>query len=249
MTNTPIVIVSGGFDPLHSGHLNLFSSASTVGDLIVAVNSDQWLINKKGRRLLPFYERRLIISELSDVEDTVAFDDSDGTACDAIQQVVDRFPNRKIIFANGGDRDLNNVPEANLCRELGAELYFAVGGDKVASSSDFLADYVSLETESRQWGHYEVLSEGPGYKVKKLIINPHCGTSLQRHFKRAEVWTVVSGEATVVNGSRTYKLNKREHVRIDTQSVHQIQNNTDQQLVLIEVQTGELLVEDDIERL
>jgi len=59
----------------------------------------------------------------------------------------------------------------------------------------------------------------------------------------------VSGEATVVNGSRTYKLNKREHVRIDTQSVHQIQNNTDQQLVLIEVQTGELLVEDDIERL
>ena len=84
-----IVLVTGGFDPLHSGHIDLFNEAKKLGDtLIVGVNTDEWLTRKKGRPFMPFEERHAIVSNLKMVDDTVSWDDSDDSACGAIFKLM-----------------------------------------------------------------------------------------------------------------------------------------------------------------
>ena len=100
-----IVIVTGGFDPLHSGHIVYFEDAKKLGDkLIVGINSDEWLVNKKGRPFMPLSERIEIIKNLTVVDEIITFDDQDNSASDAIRKVLEKYPNNKILFANGGDR-------------------------------------------------------------------------------------------------------------------------------------------------
>ena len=100
-----IVVVSGGFDPVHSGHIKLIKEARLLGDmLIVGINSDEWLARKKGRAFMPWQERLCVINNLSSVEEVYTFDDEDGTACHLLRQVRAHYPTDKIIFANGGDR-------------------------------------------------------------------------------------------------------------------------------------------------
>jgi len=110
-----IVLVTGGFDPLHSGHIAYFKAAKELGDeLWVGLNSDEWLTNKKGRPFMPWTERANILSELSCVDNVIDFDDSDGTAKDAITKAImeaGKISATKLIFANGGDRVIGNVPE------------------------------------------------------------------------------------------------------------------------------------------
>ena len=127
-----IVLVTGGFDPLHSGHIDLFNEAKKLGDtLIVGVNTDEWLTRKKGRPFMPFEERHAIVSNLKMVDDTVSWDDSDDSACGAIFKLMcTKAHNKKIIFANGGDRDKDNIPELNLYGDVPqVEFVFGVGGD------------------------------------------------------------------------------------------------------------------------
>ena len=103
MSNT--VLVTGGFDPLHSGHIEYFKEAKTLGTkLIVGVNSDEWLTRKKGRPFMPFKERCAIIKELSVVDKVIGFDDSDDSACQAIFHTMSTNTG-KIIFANGASND------------------------------------------------------------------------------------------------------------------------------------------------
>jgi len=130
MKNT--VCVSGGFDPLHIGQLEMFRSAAEHGKLIVILNSDAWLARKKGFSFMKWENRAAIIGDLRYVHDVVAVDDADGTVCEALKRL------RPTFFANGGDRKLESTPEVALCGSLGIELLWNIGGGKVESSSDMV---------------------------------------------------------------------------------------------------------------
>ena len=111
-----LVVVSGGFDPIHSGHIDYFKSAKSYGDrLIVALNSDKWLENKKGKFFMPFNERKIIIENLSPVDSVISFDDDEfGSATNALIKVKKMYPNDDIFFANGGDQDNNSILESKI---------------------------------------------------------------------------------------------------------------------------------------
>ena len=149
MFMTHIVLVTGGFDPLHSGHIAYFNAAKQLGNrLIVGLNSDAWLSRKKGRPFMPWEERASVIKALKVVDDVIEFDDSDDTACAAIYKCITRWPNSKLIFANGGDRTANNIPEMVFDD---VEFVFGVGGENKANSSSWiLEDWKKPRTE-RPW--------------------------------------------------------------------------------------------------
>ena len=139
-----VVLVTGGFDPLHSGHLAYFKAAKSLGDkLIVGLNSDEWLTRKKGKPFMPFHERIEIIRGLSVVDEVISFDDSDDTACGAIYKTLATKSGSQIIFANGGDRTDENIPEMQIYGDTHyVRFVFGVGGeDKKNSSSWILKDW------------------------------------------------------------------------------------------------------------
>jgi D-beta-D-heptose 7-phosphate kinase/D-beta-D-heptose 1-phosphate adenosyltransferase len=147
-----IVIVTGGFDPLHSGHIAYLNAAKRLGDkLVVGLNSDAWLIRKKGYAFMPFAERQQVLGNLKSVDYTFDFDDTDGSACDAIEKMLAYFPFHDAIFANGGDRNDKNIPEMRLAGLHPARLRFAfgVGGEnKMNSSSNILANFEAHVTRN-----------------------------------------------------------------------------------------------------
>jgi cytidyltransferase-like protein len=252
-----VVIVTGGFDPLHSGHIAYIKAAKSLGDkLIVGVNSDAWLTRKKGTPFMPWEERATIITALYDVDRVINFDDSDNSAKDAIKKVRAIHPNDHIIFANGGDRTKENIPEMDLLQEmLHLDFVFGVGGeDKKNSSSWILQEWKAPKTE-RLWGYYRVLHEvGKNTKLKELTVAPNSCLSMQRHEHRAEFWFVAEGQATVysLNHATDHDLighfKTHNHIHIKQQEWHMLCNETDQPLKLIEIQYGEHCVEEDIER-
>jgi len=126
------ILLSGGFDPIHVGHLYMIQQAAQFGDVIVALNSDKWLMRKKGYVFMPFEERREIIAGLRDVSAAVAVVDDDDTVCKTIRLYKPRY------FGNGGDRKADNTPEVAVCKELGIELLWNLGGGKVQSSSELV---------------------------------------------------------------------------------------------------------------
>jgi D-beta-D-heptose 7-phosphate kinase/D-beta-D-heptose 1-phosphate adenosyltransferase len=194
-----IVLITGGFDPLHSGHIAYIKAARELGDsLIVGVNSDEWLRRKKGQEFMPWEERATIIAALHDVDRVINFDDSDNSAKDAIRKVRAIRPSAQIIFANGGDRTKENIPEMDLLQEmLHLDFVFGVGGeDKKNSSSWILQEWKAPKTV-RPWGYYRVLHETLGMKVKELTVNPGQSLSMQRHWLRSEYWIVNDGAAVV----------------------------------------------------
>lgn len=124
------VAVSGGFDPLHVGHVRLFEAARELGDrLVVIVNGDRFLMAKKGYVFMPMEDRIELIAALRAVDQAIACIDPDQTVCQTLEQL------RPDIFANGGDRSTCNIPEAEVCRRLGIRMVDRVGGDKVRSST------------------------------------------------------------------------------------------------------------------
>jgi len=123
------VMISGGFDPLHVGHLRMIKSAAEYGELIVAINSDDWLIRKKGYSFMSWEDRAELIFGYAEVSECVTVDDSDGTVCEALRWYKPDY------FVNGGDRTNANTPEKQICEELNIEMIWNVGGGKVRSSS------------------------------------------------------------------------------------------------------------------
>lgn len=251
-----IVLVTGGFDPLHSGHIAYFKAAKKLGDeLWVGLNSDEWLTNKKGRPFMPWSERSEIIRNLSIVDDVIKFDDSDNTACDAIRQLFVKESNANYIFANGGDRTQENIPEMEVFHPR-LSFKFGVGGeDKKNSSSWILEDWKAPKTE-RKWGYYRVIHEyGNRVKVKELTVDPGKTLSMQRHKERAEHWFVAKGIATVYTidtQSTDYELRgvyqEHQSLHIDNMEWHMLANETDKPLQVVEIQYGENCIEEDIER-
>ncbi len=251
-----VVLITGGFDPLHSGHIAYFNAAKELGDLlIVGVNSDEWLRRKKGQEFMPWEERATIIAALHNVDRVINFNDSDNSAKDAIRKVRSIYPQAQIIFANGGDRTKENIPEMDLLGEmLHLEFVFGVGGeDKKNSSSWILQEWKAPKTE-RQWGYYRVLHEVPGMKVKELTVNPGKSLSMQRHNLRAEYWIVSDGNA-VVNSQMPggYALPptvlvQHEEYKVPVRGWHQLTNPFDVPVKVVEIQYGEQCIEEDIER-
>jgi len=133
-----IVLVSGGFDPIHSGHIKLIKEASEHGRVVILLNSDQWLRNKKGMEFLPFKEREIIMSALKNVIDVISCGNIDETCIDGIKIAIDKYKNSRIKFANGGDRDNKTTPESIFCNNNSIELLWGIGGNNKSNSSSWI---------------------------------------------------------------------------------------------------------------
>lgn len=245
-----IVIVTGGFDPLHSGHISLISEARKHGRVVIGLNSDDWLIRKKGKSFLSFDERYKILSNLRDVMWVIDFNDSDGTAIDVIRKTKDFFVKNKIVFANGGDRTTENVPELDYCKENNIDVIFGVGGqEKKNSSSWILSDWTCNNFENRIWGKFKTLyTNGQKVKVKELTLEPKKSISLQKHKFRTEYWVVLEGYGEVTLNENKKQIKTGDSVLINPEEIHKLRNTGVVNLKLIEIQHGENCDESDIER-
>ena len=154
-----VIVLSGGFDPIHKGHLRMFREASWLGhQVIVGLNSDEWLTRKKDKPFMEFEERKEILEGFKYTNQVLPFDDSDDTASDIIRKVANHYWDNtefwewddaetdaagffnyySIYFANGGDREVDNVPEVEVCKDMGVEMLWGIGGGKIQSSSDLI---------------------------------------------------------------------------------------------------------------
>jgi cytidyltransferase-like protein len=214
------IVISGGFDPMHPGHIAMIEAAREFGEVHIVANSDAWLIRKKGSFHQPWVDRKKILEAYTPHVHSV--DDSDGTVCEALRRIKPDY------FGNGGDRTSDNTPELQVCAELGIEPVFGLGGGKYSSSSAINA---KQRVETR-WGHYDVILDMPLLKVKLLHINPGMKLSLQRHRLRTEFFFTPNGE-----------------VRMNLPGVwHAPKASEHEPLVILEVQIG-VSEERDIERI
>ena len=140
------ITLSGGFDPVHIGHLRMMQEASTFGRVIIILNSDEWLISKKGYMFMTYDERKEILKGFSCVSEVVSVDDSDSTVCEAIERL------RPDYFGNGGDRKNDNVPEVEVCQELDVTMLWGVGGGKIQSSSWLTDEKKKVQVRTNEFG-------------------------------------------------------------------------------------------------
>ncbi len=214
------IVISGGFDPIHPGHIAMIEGAKAYGEVHIVVNSDEWLLRKKGFYFQPWVDRMKILEAYTPHIHSV--DDSDGTVCEALRRIKPDY------FGNGGDRGAKNTPELDVCNELGIEPVFELGGGKYSSSSEINAK----KRVVTRWGAYEVLIDMPALKVKMLTIEPGKKLSLQRHGKRSEFFFMPNGE-----------------VRMNLPGVwHAPSAPEDSSMTILEVQVG-VSEEEDIERI
>jgi cytidyltransferase-like protein len=247
------VAVSGGFDPIHIGHVRMFEKAKMLGDkLVVIINNDNWLLAKKGYVFMPEKERKEIIASFPSVDKVIltshTLNDPDRSVCRELTKL------NPAIFANGGDRkpDGDPVPEVELCKELGIELVYNIGvGGKVQSSS-WLAQGASrnFARSMRPWGEFYGWDFGKEWKLKTIYIKAGQRLSLQYHHHRTEHWVLVEGDATATfqKDKRFYKnpLKKGEVVFVDRKAVHRLESSRGG--VIVEIGLGNF-DENDIVRL
>ena len=201
---------------------------------------------------MPFFERKEIVENLSCVDLVIDFEDDElGSAINALIKVKEMHPDDQLIFANGGDRNKENIPEMSVDN---IQFEFSVGGDNKKNSSSWILKNWQYYYEERIWGFFYNLFEEEQVKVKELIVSPGKGMSFQKHFKRSEIWMVSKGSC-IVNYSKdnpenkqNIKLNKFDHFLVPVGEWHQITNPFEETCHLIEIQYGEECVEDDIER-
>ena len=251
-----VVLVTGGFDPLHSGHIALFKQARELGDhLVIGLNSDDWLTRKKGRPFMPFEERVSIVKELACVDEVIGFNDDDDSACKAIGQVLaTKGSSWRVVFANGGDRTNKTTPEYTTYGNTpDVEFVFGVGGEDKKNSSSWILKEWSQPTTERAWGKYTVLDNGVGWQAKQLEFDAGKSLSDQRHFKRSEHWHVVEGtilmKLVYPNGDVSIKTyTSGESIDIPVNTWHKATNLGKTPAKVVEVWLGDELTEDDIER-
>lgn len=211
------IVISGGFDPIHPGHIDLIESAAEYGEVHIVLNSDDWLVRKKGFFFQPWDDRQRILKAYT--PNIYAVDDSDGTVCEALRRI------RPDYFGNGGDQKPDTTPELQLCEELGIEPVFEVGGGKYQSSSEINAK----NRVCTRWGWYDVLIDMPKLKLKILHVDAGKSLSLQRHKERSEFFFMPTGE-----------------VRINLPGVwHVLEAPADRDIDVLEVQIGTSEEEDE----
>ena len=249
-----IIVVSGGFDPIHSGHISYMKSAKNIGDhLIVALNSDEWLIKKKKKVFMNIEERKNILINIECVDEVITFNDDEfGSCIDALEKIKNKYPNEEIIFCNGGDRNKDNIPEMTV---KNIKFMFGIGGNEKKNSSSSLLKNWKYDSEDRIWGSFYNFYDSKEVKVKELIVSPKKGMSFQKHKHRNEIWLVTKGSCEVIYANKDPKqkekvtLNKFDKFIVDEGHWHQITNPFDEECHIIEIQFGDLVIEDDIERL
>jgi cytidyltransferase-like protein len=221
VTNT--IALSGGFDPLHAGHINMINNATQFGKVIILLNTDEWLVRKKGFFFQSAKERKLILENLENVWMVVDVVDKDDTVCETLKMYKPDY------FGNAGDRKAENTPELQTCFQTGIKPLFNLGNpstDHIHSSN-----IIRKAVVQRDWGTYEVLADGPWYRVKRLLVEPKKGTSKQYHRERTE-----------------YIFGEDFSIEVKPFQEHQLFNNTDKVKEYIEVQLGNVK-EADIIRL
>lgn len=249
-----IVLVTGGFDPIHSGHISYFEYAAKLGTmLVVGLNSDDWLARKKGQPFMPYEERATIVKNLRMVDHVISFNDDNGTACDAIDKLLLLYPDEKILFANGGDRTTNSTPEYFKFKDHPrVKFYFGVGGENKANSSSWILDNWKTQKTIRPWGYWRVLDDKGIVKVKELVINPGASLTNQRHKLRSEHWYILKGSCQIITEWYGLKnkvvLKPNDNYIIEKDVWHLTSNCNDEPCYVLEIQYGEKCSELDIER-
>ena len=202
---------------------------------------------------MPFDERETIISNLEIVNEVISFeDDKQGTCCDALEKIKLKYPKDEIIFCNGGDRNVENIPEMKV---EGISFKFGVGGDHKKNSSSRILKEWQHDSEERIWGKFYNLFQDHRLKLKELIVHPEKGMSFQRHQKRSEIWFVSKGSCIVKHSLegpdsiKETKLMAEDIFHIKQGEWHQLINPFEENCHIIEIQYGELTSEEDIERL
>jgi len=242
-----IGVVSGGFDPLHAGHVAMMQAAKNQCDhLTVLLNSDAWLLRKKGYVSVPYEQRAAVVLALRCVDDVIPAVDDDDTVTQSLRELRGQFyPEDTITFMNGGDRGRDNVPEAEV---KGIGFMFGVGGETKVNSSSLINPSGYLARVDRAWGFYEDHFRTARCVFKTLHLRTGQGTSLQRHRHRSEVWFVDWGEVLAeISGGYPKLLTKGMSVTVPEQTWHRI-TALRGPAVVREMQFGELCDEDDIER-
>ena len=243
MNRIESVVVSGGFDPIHVGHLRMFKDASELAPrLIVVINNDNFLMQKKGYVFMPITERMEIIKSFGMVDKVVESIDMDLTVCKTLERLA-KEENLQ-IFANGGDRNSkDDISEAEVCEQNNIRLEFNIGGGKIQSSSSLVSNEVI-----KPWGSYKTFEKDKGFLVKRITVAPGEILSLQSHKHRSEHWLVASGTATVeCDGEKSY-LNQSESICIPQGAKHRLSNEHKEILKVVEIQFGKHLSEEDITR-
>lgn len=144
MREKPLIAVSGGFDPVHIGHVRMIQDAANYGDVLVIINSDDWLMRKKGYVFMPFDQRAEIMQSIKGVTVVSSVNDDDGTVCEALERL------QPDAFANGGDRKTKNTPEMDVCDKLGIKLMWAIGGNDKPQSSSWLVNKLKENNNERK---------------------------------------------------------------------------------------------------
>ena len=244
-------LVSGGFDPVHIGHLRMFQDAKNLSNkVILLLNNDEWLIKKKGKPFMSQNHRKEILDEFKSIDEVIIQDSSEKSSSQAIEEFVRRNPNKKICYCNGGDRsNIKNILEAAICEKLNIRLEFGVGGEeKIESSSKLTKNYLG-NIEERPWGNYHIIAKNTGYQIKEIIVFKNSKLSLQKHKSRSEFWQIVKGKSKITIDQKEYYLKEKEHIYIPKNSTHRIENIGEEDLIFIEIQLGKDLNEEDIIRL
>lgn len=130
-----VIALSGAFDPLHIGHIRMCQGARHFGKVVIILNSDRWVFERKGYVLMPFEQRRELLLALRDVDEVVGVDDSDGTVVEALKRIM------PTVFGNGGIRTKGNTPERQFCLEHGIKLVYGIGGGE--------REHISLNIEEK----------------------------------------------------------------------------------------------------
>ncbi len=245
-------LLSGGFDPVHVGHLAMIREASQIAnEVVILLNSDNWLIRKKGKPFMLETQRAQILEEFESVSKVIIQKhDDDDSSNNAIINFQKLYPNSKICYCNGGDRSHHNkIRETDTCNQLDIALEFGIGGiHKLESSSNLTKNHLA-ESEDRPWGSFQIIAKGSGYQIKEIIIKPGKKQSLQRHKNRSEYWQIISGTGLVYLEESKFKLEANDNIFIPKGDLHRLENIGHNNLILVEIQIGDKILEEDIERL